>query len=87
MSPGLRSTSVPSSILIHAAVRPQQTWAENWGGCAPLGGPGSTSNTMWPPLGVSVVQWQFIEVFLQKFENLEEQETLISIWDTRFYLP
>jgi len=42
---------------------------------------------MWPPLGVSVVQWQFIEVFLQKFENLEEQETLISIWDTRFYLP
>jgi len=26
-----RPTSIPSSILIHPAVWPQQTWAENWG--------------------------------------------------------
>ena len=26
-----RPTSVPSGILIHISVWPQQTWAENWG--------------------------------------------------------
>jgi len=31
MSPGPRPTSTPSGILIHPAVWPQQTWAENWG--------------------------------------------------------
>ena len=31
MSPGPRPTSVPSGILIHSAVWPQQTWAENLG--------------------------------------------------------
>jgi len=31
MWPGLRPTSVPSGILIHPAVWPQQTWAKNWG--------------------------------------------------------
>ena len=31
-SPGLRPTSIPSGILIHRAVWPQQKWAENWGG-------------------------------------------------------
>jgi len=30
-------TSVPSGILIHPAVWPQQTWAKNWGFCAHLG--------------------------------------------------
>jgi len=29
--PGPRPTFVPSAILIHPAVWPQQTWAENWG--------------------------------------------------------
>jgi len=39
MWPGPRPTSVPSGILIHPAVWPQQTWAEYWGqGCAPFGG-------------------------------------------------
>jgi len=47
MWPGLTPTSIPSGILIHQAVRPEQTWAENWGGCAPLvGGGGSPFNTM-----------------------------------------
>jgi len=30
-SPGPRSTSIPSGILIHAAIWPHQIWAENWG--------------------------------------------------------
>ena len=33
MSPGPRPTSLPSGTLIHPAVWPQQTWAENWGLC------------------------------------------------------
>jgi len=28
-----RPTSVPSGILIHPGIWPQQTWAENWGLC------------------------------------------------------
>jgi len=49
MSPGPRPTSLPSGILIHKAIGPQQTWAENWGrGLCPFrgGGAGSPSNTM-----------------------------------------
>ena len=48
-SPGLRPTSIPTDILIHAAIWPQQIWAENWGLC-PFGGGGARSppNTMWP---------------------------------------
>ena len=49
-SPGLRPTSIPSGILIHAAIWPQQIWAENWVGAVPFGGAGAgfPSNTMWP---------------------------------------
>jgi len=47
-SPGPRSTSLPSGILIHPAVWPQQTWAENRGWLCPFGGAGSSSNTMCP---------------------------------------
>jgi len=32
-----QSTSIPSGILIHPAIWPQQIWAENWGLC-PFGG-------------------------------------------------
>ena len=39
MSSVLRPTSLPSGILIHPTVWPQQTWAENWGLC-PFGGGG-----------------------------------------------
>ena len=45
MSPGPRSTSLPSGILIHLAVWPHQTWAENWGLC-PFGWQGLPSKTM-----------------------------------------
>ena len=48
-SPKPGPTSVPSGILIHPTIWPQQMWAKNWGDCAPLGrGAGSPSNTMWP---------------------------------------
>jgi len=40
MWPGTRPTSLPSGILIHPAIWPQQTWAENWG-LRPLFGDGS----------------------------------------------
>ena len=36
MSPEPRPTYLPSGILIHPAVWPQHTWAENWGGYAPF---------------------------------------------------
>jgi len=36
MSPGPRPTSVPSGILIHSAIWPQQTWGKI-GVCAPFG--------------------------------------------------
>jgi len=50
MSRKLRPTSIPSGILIHAALWPQQIWAENWRGLCPSwsGGAGSPSNTMCP---------------------------------------
>jgi len=31
MSLGLKPTSLPSGILIHPAIWPQETWAKNWG--------------------------------------------------------
>jgi len=48
-SPGPRPSSIPSDILIHAAIWTQLIWAENWGLC-PFGrrGAGSPSKTMWP---------------------------------------
>ena len=45
-----RPNSVPSGILIHPAVWPQRTWAENQGTVPLFGGAGSPSNTMWPGL-------------------------------------
>ena len=50
MSHGPRFTSLPGNILIHWAVWPQQTWAENCKrGSVPLwgGGAGSPSDSMW----------------------------------------
>ena len=56
MSPGPRSTSLPSHILIHPAVWPQQTWAKNGGLCLFSGGAGSPSNTVWPCQGLPPYQ-------------------------------
>jgi len=35
---GARLNSIPSGILVHPAVWPQQTWAKNWGLCPFSGG-------------------------------------------------
>ena len=35
---GSRPSSIPSDILIHAAIWPEQIWAENWGLCPFAGG-------------------------------------------------
>ena len=40
MSRRPRPTSIASGILIHLAVWPQQTWAENWGAAPPCRGGG-----------------------------------------------
>ena len=48
MWPASRSTSVPSGILMHPAIWPQQTLAEKWGAVLLFGGDGSAANTMWP---------------------------------------
>jgi len=58
MWPGPRTTSVPSGILIHPGIWPQQIWAENWGGAVPLWGRESRvpSNTMWPGLRPTCIQ-------------------------------
>jgi len=47
-SPGPRSTSIPSGILIHPAIWPQQIWVDNWVGLCPFGGgeAGSPSNNV-----------------------------------------
>jgi len=43
-----RPSSMPSGILIHPAVWPQWTWAENGELCPLFRGAGYPSNTMWP---------------------------------------
>ena len=49
MSPGPRPSSIPSDILIHAAIWPQQIWIENWEAVPLWGrGAGSPSDTVWP---------------------------------------
>ena len=49
MWPGPRPTSLPSGILIHPVVSPQQAWTKIRGAVPLWGrGAGSPSNTMWP---------------------------------------
>jgi len=48
MSPGPRPTSVPSGILIHQAVWPQETSAKNWESAVPLFGGWVLIYTVWP---------------------------------------
>ena len=48
MSLGLRPMSLPSGILIHPAIWPQQIWAENWELCTFVEGKLGPHSTMWP---------------------------------------
>ena len=62
--PGLRSTSILSGILIHAAIWPQQTCAEHWGGLFPFGErAGSPSNTVLPGLSQEI-GWEDVTCFV-----------------------
>jgi len=52
-SPGPRPSSIPTGTLMHAAIWPQQKWAENWGvGLRPLLGEGD-----WTHLTQSRLCW------------------------------
>ena len=65
-SPGPRPSSIPSDILIHAAIWPQQIWAENWGLC-PFGegelGPHLTPSRLDPGLPLYQVASQSMQPF------------------------
>ena len=80
MWPGPRPTFVPSGILIHPAVWPQQTWAENWGGLCPFWrelGPQSPSNTTLPgPRPTCVPSFILIHPTVwPKYTNVTDRQT------------
>ena len=62
-SPGTRPTSIPSGILVHPAVWPQQTAAKNWVGAVPffLGG-------SWVPIEHKVA---WAEAYLRTKKHLD----------------
>jgi len=63
------STSVPSSVFIHPAVWPQQTWDENSGVVALSGGAVTPSNTTSPgPKSTSIpTYYQVASLSIQPF--------------------
>ena len=77
--PGPRPSSMPSGILIHAAIWPQQIWAENWGLCPFRGGEvGPPSNTVWPgPRPTCVPSFVLIRptVWLDGYCNVTDRQT------------
>jgi len=68
--PGLRPTSVPSAILIHAAIWPQHIWAENWGLRPPLGE---------GELGLHLTQCGQAEAYLHAKFHLDPSNRLATI--------
>jgi len=69
MSPGPRPISVPSGILIHPAVWPQQTWAKNRGYAPFRGG----------ELGLHLAQCGRAEAILHAKFHLDPSNRLASI--------
>ena len=82
MLPGPRPTSVPSSILIHPAVWPQQTWAKKWGTAMPLfWGAWSPSNTMWAgPRPTSLPSSSLIHPAICPQQTWVENWGLCPVW-------
>ena len=74
MSPGPRPISIPSGILIHPAVWPQQTWAENSGGCAPFSFFGQRGS--WLPIKQNVAR---VEAYLRAKFHLDPSNRLATI--------
>jgi len=71
MWPGTRPASIPSGILIHLAVWPQQTWAKNWGLMCPFYGGGT-----WVPIKHNVV---WAEAYLRIKWHLNPSSHLATI--------
>jgi len=67
-SPGPRPTSIPSGILVHPAVWPQRTLAENWG-CAPLGGRELSPRLTQCRIGQGLSPYQVASSSMQPFGN------------------
>jgi len=87
MWPGPRPTPVPSGILLHPTVWPQQSWAENWGCVRSLffwwGGSWDPSNTMWPgprPTIVPSAPW-FIDPFGHNRHGLKSGGLLCPLFE------
>ena len=82
---------MPSGILIHPVICPQQIWVKNCGGLCPFGeGAGSPPNTMWPgPKPTSMPSFiliyptvwpQYTNVTLQT--DRQDRQRSNSIWQT-----
>jgi len=85
-SPGPRPTFIPSGILIHPAIWPQQIWAGNWGLRSPLGmgelGPHLTQcGRGWGLPAWQVSSWH-IQPFGHNKPTLETDRTYIqtTVW-------
>jgi len=70
-SPGLRRSSMPSGILIHAGIWPQQIWAKNWVGAVPLWGRWS-----WVPIYHNVAR---AEAYLHAKFHLNPSNRLATV--------
>jgi len=70
-SPELMPGSIPSGILIHASIWPQQIWAENWVMVVPLWGRGS-----WIPIYHNVAR---AEAYLQAKFHLDPSNRLATV--------
>jgi len=86
MWPGTRPTSMPSAILIHPAVWPQRTWAENWGLC-PFGGGGAGSHLTQCGQGrglpaCQVSSWS-VQPFGHNTPTLQTDRTDRQVWQHR----
>jgi len=76
---GPRPTSVPSGILIHAAVWSQYTWAKKWGAAVPLsrgGAAASPSKIKWPGLTTSIPSGILIRPTVwPQYTNVTDRQT------------
>jgi len=73
------ATSLPSGILIHLTIWPQQIWAENWGLCH-FGGEraGSLSNTIQPGRSLPACQassWSIRPTVSPQYTNVTDRQT------------
>jgi len=68
-SPGPRFTSVPSGILIHPTVWPQQAWAKSWVGLCPFWGSCMGPHRTQSRLGRGLPPYQVASYSIQPFRH------------------